>query len=132
MFRIHFFERVMAIRARKITFCPFVGTDGHGEIGERVPLSMDLELLVPAERCPFHVNLISTKHFFESFENRECDLRRPKRAREVGIGVNQHFSDFEVFQSPQDILVCTFDDLVRIFLIDFLDTICSILAVDAY
>ena len=58
MHRIRFLERVMAVRAGKITFGSFVRTDGHGEIGKRMPLAPDLELLVPAERCPFHVNLI--------------------------------------------------------------------------
>ena len=58
MYRICFFERVMAIRAGEITFGPFVRADGHGEISKWVALAPDLELLVPAERCPFHVNLI--------------------------------------------------------------------------
>ncbi len=61
MHRIRFLERVMAVRAREITFGPFVRADGHGEIGKRMPLAMNLELLVPAERCPFHINLFSER-----------------------------------------------------------------------
>ena len=54
MLRICLLERMVAVGTGKVALRPFVRADGHRKVGERVALAPDLELLVPAERSPFH------------------------------------------------------------------------------